>query len=246
MLDRLFPSLRSFVRSFALASPGGSVFERAGITAAIVPVMADRSVVNAVVHDDTAALERLIPEVADGYERAGVHSWGVWLRPGDERAAGALAAAGSSFDSEPMAMARELAGVEAPDPGELDLVVDPSPAAVSEVLTPVYEWGGFDEAMRWYDGYHPYLGLADGRPAVTLGVHDHDGDAYVTWVGTTEEARGRGLASRLMRRALVDARERGCTTTTLVATAMGHPVYARLGYRELGRVQLWERRKPPA
>jgi hypothetical protein len=47
-----------------------------------------------------------------------------------------------------------------------------------------------------------------------------------------------------MRRALVDARERGCTTTTLQATQMGQPVYSRLGYRDYGRVQMWERRKP--
>ena len=62
-------------------------------------------------------------------------------------------------------------------------------------------------------------------------------------MGTLEAARGRGLATSLMRRALADARERGCTTTTLVATKMGHPVYARLGYRDLGRVQMWERRR---
>jgi GNAT superfamily N-acetyltransferase len=66
----------------------------------------------------------------------------------------------------------------------------------------------------------------------------------VTLVGTLEAARGRGLATLLMRRALADARERGCTTTTLVATKMGHPIYARLGYRDFGRVQMWERRKP--
>jgi ribosomal protein S18 acetylase RimI-like enzyme len=84
----------------------------------------------------------------------------------------------------------------------------------------------------------------EGRPAATLAIHDHDGDAHVTLVGTLEAARGRGLATLLMRQALADARERGCTTTTLVATKMGHPVYARLGYRDFGRVQMWERRRP--
>ena len=61
------------------------------------------------------------------------------------------------------------------------------------------------------------------------------------------DARGATLVPRRRseaQRALADARERGCTTTTLVATKMGHPVYARLGYRDLGRVQMWERRKP--
>jgi GNAT superfamily N-acetyltransferase len=244
VLDRLFPSLRSFVRQFALASPDGDVLDRGGVTAAIVPAMPDRAVVNSTVYDDAGELETVLSDLAAAYDAAGVEAWTVWAHEDDRRAQRVLEAAGNEFDSEPMAMGRELAGVEPPD--DLELVADPSPADVAEVLMPVYGWGGFDRALRWYDGYHPYLALLDGRPAVTLGVHDHEGDAYVTWVGTMEHARGRGLASRLMLRALADARERGCTTTTLVATRMGHPVYARLGYEEFGRVQMWERRKPPA
>jgi GNAT superfamily N-acetyltransferase len=65
----------------------------------------------------------------------------------------------------------------------------------------------------------------------------------ITLVATLPEARGRGMAGALIRRALADARERGCRTTTLVATRLGYPVYARLGYRDLGRLQMWERRK---
>jgi hypothetical protein len=45
-----------------------------------------------------------------------------------------------------------------------------------------------------------------------------------------------------MRQALADARRRGCATTSLQATAMGRPVYARLGYRDLGVIEMWERR----
>jgi hypothetical protein len=41
---------------------------------------------------------------------------------------------------------------------------------------------------------------------------------------------------------LHDARERGCATTSLQATKLGHSIYARLGYRDVGAVQMWERR----
>src|SRR5438270_208278 len=58
------------------------------------------------------------------------------------------------------------------------------------------------------------------------------------------EALGGGLASRLLLKALADARGRGCSISTLQATRAGYPVYARLGYRDFGRVQMWERRKP--
>lgn len=36
--------------------------------------------------------------------------------------------------------------------------------------------------------------------------------------------------------------EGGAETTTLEGSAMGEPVYARLGYCSLGRLQMWERR----
>jgi GNAT superfamily N-acetyltransferase len=61
-------------------------------------------------------------------------------------------------------------------------------------------------------------------------TYDHDGDCGVYFVATLREARGRGLARRLLARALVDARDRGCLTTMLQATKMGEPVYTALVY----------------
>jgi hypothetical protein len=46
-----------------------------------------------------------------------------------------------------------------------------------------------------------------------------------------------------MRLALRDARDRGCETTSLEATAAGEPVYRAIGYRALGALQMWERRR---
>ena len=243
VLGVLLPSLRDFVRAFALASPGGAVFE-SGVTAAIVPAMPDRAVVNSVVYDDAGELEARLPDIAAAYDDAGVAKWTVWAHEDDARAARALEAFGNFLDSEPMAMGRGLEGVEAPDLGELELVSDPEPEAVADLLARVYGWENIAAALRWYDGYFPYLALLDGEPAVTLGIHDRGDDAHVTLVGTAEAARGRGFAGLLMCRALADARERGRTTTTLVATKMGHPVYARLGYRDYGRMRMWERPRP--
>ena len=47
-----------------------------------------------------------------------------------------------------------------------------------------------------------------------------------------------------MRQGLWDAREGGCETSTLQATADGRPVYERLGYEDLGALQMWELRPP--
>ena len=75
-----------------------------------------------------------------------------------------------------------------------------------------------------------------------LMIVDHEGNADVEWVAVVPEARGKGLAGRLLAHALADAAARGVETTTLVATKLGRPVYERLGYRPLGNLQMWERR----
>jgi ribosomal protein S18 acetylase RimI-like enzyme len=69
-----------------------------------------------------------------------------------------------------------------------------------------------------------------------------DGDCYLWFVAAVPEVRRRGLASELVRVALLDARERGCTTTTLESTKMAEPVYEQLGYHAFGRYGMWERR----
>jgi predicted acetyltransferase len=76
-----------------------------------------------------------------------------------------------------------------------------------------------------------------------LGVYDHGDDAYVTYVATRPEARGRGLASGLLAVALLEARERNQAISSLHATKAGAPVYARLGYESAGAVQMWEKRR---
>jgi GNAT superfamily N-acetyltransferase len=62
-------------------------------------------------------------------------------------------------------------------------------------------------------------------------------------VATDLQARGRGLASGLIRVAVSEARDRDCETTSLQATRAGYSAYRRLGYRDLGAVGMWERRE---
>lgn len=83
----------------------------------------------------------------------------------------------------------------------------------------------------------------EGEPACTLAVWPHAGDAVVIWVAAVPEARGRGLSGRLLAHSLRAARDDGLETTTLQSTKLGFPVYAKLGYRDLGGAQMWERRK---
>jgi ribosomal protein S18 acetylase RimI-like enzyme len=82
-----------------------------------------------------------------------------------------------------------------------------------------------------------------GTPAaVALALH-HDTDCGVSFVATIPQARRQGLATQVMRQALNDAANNGCTTTTLQATEVGERLYLNLGYERLCVMQLWERRR---
>ncbi len=60
-----------------------------------------------------------------------------------------------------------------------------------------------------------------GFDAAVLATLDNDGDCGFYLVATLPEARGNGLCAGLMERALLDARERGCRTSTLQASPAG-------------------------
>ena len=216
-----------------------------GVRAAITPVRPDRSVVNGVAYSDTDALIAALDELARVYEEAGIDAWTVWVPTEDRRAAAALSAAGHALDGVPRDMGASLDEMDLEARFELDLEPEPSWVDVAEINESAYyaSQGGsyFGPALARLDE-RPYLARVDGRPAACLAIADIDDDAYVQLVATRPDFQRRGLAGELLRLALREARDRGMRTTTLEGTAAGAPVYTRVGYRDLGELQMWERR----
>jgi ribosomal protein S18 acetylase RimI-like enzyme len=111
-----------------------------------------------------------------------------------------------------------------------------------------------DRAYEQGDVLRPLFVAADGAPGVrahgikvdgvwacvllTLRVED---DVAVHYVATESDFRRRGLASRLIRAALTEAREEGATTATLQASPDGLPVYERLGFRRVATLRAFLR-----
>lgn len=94
---------------------------------------------------------------------------------------------------------------------------------------------------RW----HGHLARLDGRAAAAALVYERaDGDCGVSGVASLPAARGKTLAGRLLGRALHSGAERGASTTSLQASPLGRPVYAKMGYRDLGEMGMWEHRVP--
>ena len=235
LAERRLRTQQSFYRLFPGRSPADGVY------ASVVPAAPGRSLFNAVTYAEASAVSALLPSLAGMYEEAGVYAWTVWVLPGDAELAAELAAAGHRLDATPEAMGAELEelaldGPGVGEPGGWDDLVASNAAAYGVPASGL-------EAMRLAgDGARLYS--ADGG-AVVLAIHEHDGDAGVTFVAARPAARGRGIVAALMRQALRDSAANGCTTTTLEATKLGRPVYERLGYRSLGTLQMWERRRPP-
>ena len=244
--ERMLESMRVFFRRASRGS-GGRCAELDGVLAAVTPAVPDRSLPNSVVYESEEALAAALGELAEIYEQAGVRAWTVWVPEHHERARELLAQAGHVLDASPAAMIATLDEVEPPRDGDPHPVGQPSLDDLGRINDLAYGSGDSFARMVGKGPAHPaftYIATLDGQPAASVLSQDHDGDCSIWLVATIPPARGRGLAAGLMRRALADGRERGCEVSTLQATALGRPVYERLGYRPLGSIEMWERRTP--
>jgi GNAT superfamily N-acetyltransferase len=243
--DELYSSMHRWYRLVGTSSDGASVLEREGVVAAVVPAAPERSVVNAVSYERGDALAAAYDEIAAAYDEIGA-KWTVWVHHDDGDVADLLERRGHVLDAEPHAMARSLD--EPPARPELDdWSADGALADVGAINDRAYPFGddSFSRALTRLPAgaAHVYVARWEGRPAACLATIDHAANSEVQMVAVVPEARGHGLSGKLLAHALADAAERGRRTSTLIATRLGRPVYQRHGFRALGTVQMWERRR---
>jgi GNAT superfamily N-acetyltransferase len=245
--ERMLDSMEGFLSLVVPQSREGQVIRRPGLLATVTPTLPHRSVFNGVIPRAAGALEDALDYLAATYERAGVLAWTVWVPQGEEAARELLGAAGHVLDAAPRAMAAPLEEIDLADAaGAVDWRRADEPGEMCTLLEAVFGWEAVATVhlFRRLPGEgHVYLADVGGAPAACVAALDVDGDTAIWNVATRKAARGHGLATALMRQALLDARERGCATSSLQATAMGRPVYARMGYRDLGPLEMWERRR---
>ncbi len=241
--------LRDWIAMMGTSSPGAELFERDGVSAALVPASPERSIANSVSYTDAAALLALLEELAERYERAGVAAWTVWAPDFDREAVAGLEAAGHVFDGNPTAMSVTLAEREPQPVGDLDWDAGAAPAELGAINDRSY---GFDTGSGFAPslaapqpgaGLRLYRARDGGEVACVLGTIDHDRDLGFYFVATDPSHRGRGLATRLIEAALAEARERGLETASLQASGAGRAVYERMGFRPDFRYALHERRR---
>jgi GNAT superfamily N-acetyltransferase len=230
----------SFV-AIAAASAGGRTMEEPGVRAIATPAAPERPLFNAAFGLEPGALAQAYDRVAAFYADADVPRWTAFVDPADSESVTALAGNGHELDAEPrmmLASAEDVAGSEA----RIELDPAPTPETIAALNDRVYGYpGSFARTLRSLAGLDACVAVVDSEPVACALSHDEAGDCHITLVATLPAHRRQGIASGLIRRLVRRGRERGCATTSLVATRAGVPVYERLGYRDLGHVQMWER-----
>lgn len=227
-------------RSRLLVLPGG-------VQATVVPVRPWYAIFNSVLYEEPDALLRALPGLGLAFDAAGSRAWTVWVPPGEEALGDRLATEGFVRDSTPMLMAAGIGELDLERRTALTLHGAPTPTLVAGVNDAAHGiLAGWSMRAVFADltdpSVRPYLATVDGRAACALLACETASDCYLWFVATVPEARDRGLASELVRHAIREAAARGCTSATLESTAMAESMYARLGFRSLGRFGAWERR----
>jgi GNAT superfamily N-acetyltransferase len=242
--DRLWQGFARLQTLLGGDAAGGIVTDEHGILATFVPGAPDSPTLNAaIVIGAGLDLDRL-DEMRRRWEQIGVRRWGVWTDGASYEITDTLRLARMRVTSASPGMAAEIAdlprnGRVPAGPTDLatvghvnDLAYGNPDARLERTLSPLRP-----------GELHPYVAQLNGRPAsVALALH-HDQDCGISFVATAPHARRQGLASDVMQKVALDAREAGLTSATLQATALGEKLYVALGYRKVADMQLWERRR---
>lgn len=126
-------------------------------------------------------------------------------------------------DEASMRDATRLAATGFGIPGELG-------EAVADVLAPL---GAPGSPVR------TVVAELDGRPvASALGI-GLGRSVVIGNVATLEDARGRGIGRAVTIAVLRDAMERGARFGVLESSDLGHPVYRRIGFRDVAALQVY-------
>jgi ribosomal protein S18 acetylase RimI-like enzyme len=242
--DRLWQGFAQLQTLLGGDAAGGVVTEEEGIVASFVPGAPDSPTLNAAIVVETDLdLDRL-DAMRRRWEQIGVRRWGVWTDGTSYGVTDTLRLARMRVTSASPGMAAEIAdltlnGRGPAGPTDLatvghvnDLAYGNPDARLERTLSPLPP--GL---------LHAYVAELNGRPAsVALALH-HQEDCGISFVATAPHARRQGLASDVMEKVALDAREAGLTSATLQATSLGEKLYNALGYRKVTDMQLWERRR---
>jgi ribosomal protein S18 acetylase RimI-like enzyme len=226
---KLFQSERGTLR--ALSRPGAWAFA--------IAEQPDMPHPQQVFFTDTESLRAALPAIEDFYRGLGVRFWRVQVPQGDSATARLMEQAGYEPRQQVPAMGLSLTGAPLQAPR---LTPEPLETLRELVLLNAQESGPLVRipTLPWHSQPQPsmhLLGLRQGGQLLSGGMaYDAADTTAIYLMATASSARGRGLASDVLRGLLLAAQARGLAAAVLQSTPAGHGLYRRLGFKDL---ELW-------
>jgi ribosomal protein S18 acetylase RimI-like enzyme len=180
-----------------------------------------------------AARERALAATEAAYEAAGIDRFAVWTHEAETPMREALAARGYEVAETTRAMSAVLTRPDGrtPEVAVQRLGWEEYRAHLAAFGLPPGLLAGVD--ARAFD----VVGVRRGGAIVAAGLAtDRDGDCGIYNISTLPAERRNGLGTAVTAALLQAARTRGCVTASLQATPVAERLYARLGFRDLGRI----------
>jgi ribosomal protein S18 acetylase RimI-like enzyme len=215
---------------------------------------------NAAFRTGEADAEEFLARARDFFGARG-RGFSVWVQgdePGDRDLVEAASSAGLQpvYEMPEMVLRRRAEERPLPPGTELRRVGGASEAQdYWHVATAAYSSIGFPpEVFRYYENYAgltagnvvAFLAYLDGRPvSIAMTIVGH-GVAGIYWVGSLEEARGRGLGWAVTAAATNAGFDLGAEIASLQASPMGESLYAAMGFETIFPYRLLMAAPPPA
>lgn len=178
----------------------------------------------------------------------------IWVRGGQEEDRDLIVAAEAAgfqlvYETPEMTLAEKLEPPELPPGGELRKLTAVEQArdfwrvaiaSYSDIGFPPEVFTGYaNHAGLLAENVVAFLAMLDGEPvgiAMTMVSH---GVAGIYWVGSLEQARGKGIGRAVTVAATNAGFDLGADVASLQASPMGEPVYLALGYETAFEYQMW-------
>jgi ribosomal protein S18 acetylase RimI-like enzyme len=219
--------------AYARGSRQASVHRQGNVAVAVFPTEPERGVYNNALLSrgvDARDRARALTAMEAAYADAGVERFAAWVHESDDGLRTEIEQRGYTLDTTTRAMGMRLDDLRQPRP---DIDLGPAPWAEYlryEGLAPNFLQSA-DHAL-----FHALAVREQGEVIAAALAYDFGTDCGIYNVGTVERARRRGLGSAVTLAQLHAARARGCQTASLQSTPIAERLYARLGFRDLGRI----------
>jgi GNAT superfamily N-acetyltransferase len=203
-----------------------------------------------VTYTSTRGLLASLDEIASVYRAARVQAWAVWVPEWDRDVASELRARRYAVTARLPAIVMDLATFEPPDLSGFSYDAECDMSTLGRVNEVSHHDGqGLAVALvKRPQGLdlRIYRVRIEGEIAAVVSTADHAGvggrDCGLYFGATVPSARGRGLGTRLLAAAMVEARDRGCLTASGQASVMAAPIWAGMGFET---VFMFETYAPP-